>query len=242
MKKYLVACALVLVAILLIAPAFATGVGGEESQAARTQQALPASEQGAQQTQGGQQGKLQNALLIGELMNKEVRSMQNEELGIIHNLVVNPSGRISYILLEPAPGMKEQDQLIAIPWRAAFPRLQADQVVIALSKGQLENAPSISKNNLAQLQNPQWRQRNFAYFGFGGGQCGYGYGYGMQQPGYYGQPGYGTQPGYGCGCRTQPGYGMRQGYGRQDFGQQPYGGGFQPGLPGEEGYGAHSPY
>jgi hypothetical protein len=236
MNKHLLAAAVVLFAILLILPA-----AGSAQQEERTQR-TPETQTDQQQTplRGQQWQQMQNATLVDDLMNKKAMSFQeNEQLGTVENLVIDPSGRISYILLDPARGIKEQGELIAIPWTAARPNVQGNQVFLFVGKRQLENAPSLSRNNLSQLQNPQWQQQIHSYFGFGqpGMQPYFGPGYGMQ-PGYGGTqqgmyPGYGGMQGmpqgygYGYGGMQgmQPGYGygggmqgMQRGYGQQGYG------------------------
>jgi sporulation protein YlmC with PRC-barrel domain len=224
MKKYFALIGAALIVALTVSPAFAAGQTGQSSKMGQaTQSQLNQRQMGQIQPQMGQPGQLSNAFLANELMDKKVVSMrQNEPLGTVQNLVIDPNGFVAYILLEPAKGMKESGQLIAVPWDAAHPTIHNNQVELFLSKQQIQNAPTISKNNLAQLQNPQWEQQNFAYFGMGYmPQQGYEMpqqGYGMPQQGQgmmMPQQGYGMpQQGYGM---PQQGYGMpQQGYGDEE--------------------------
>ena len=205
MKKYFTLIgAVALIMALTVSPAFAAGqqssMPGQSTQSQFNQRQMQ-----QRQAQMGQQGQLQNAFLANELMDKKVISAmrQDEKLGTVHNLVVSPDGQINYILLEPERGMKESGQLIAIPWDVAHPTVRENQVEVFLSKQQLQNAPTVAKNNLAQLQNPRWQQENFAYFGMG---------YMPQQR--MPQQGYGMpQQGMPQGQRMMP----RQGYGNQGY-------------------------
>jgi sporulation protein YlmC with PRC-barrel domain len=244
MRKYLALVGMLVLVALLVAPAFGETqqgqpIKGQSSQSSESQSGIIGGQGSSQQQMSGagvQRGQLQNAILASELINKKVKGIQNEQLGTVENLVVDPFGNINYILLDPARGIKEQGQLIAIPWAAARPNIQDNEVAIFLSKNQLENAPSLSKNNLSQIQNPQWQQQNFSYFGAGMGmQGGYG-GQGFGTQGRFGQQGYG--PGMGYGGQGYGGYGQ-QGYGpgmQGGYGQQGYGPGMQGGY-GQRGYG-----
>lgn len=201
MRKYLILiAAVVLIAVLTGSPVFAAAQAGQSSKPGQITQPLG---QKPTEAQAGQQGPLTNAFLANELMDKKVISMrQNEPLGTVQNMVIDPNGFVAYILLEPAPGMKETGQLIAIPWDVAHPTIHNNQVELFLSKQQVQNAPTISKNNLAQLQNPEWQQKNFAYFGMG-----------YMPPQGYEVPQEGMTPPQGYGMPPQ-GYGMPpQGYG-----------------------------
>ncbi|RJP26810.1 MAG: PRC-barrel domain containing protein [Candidatus Abyssobacteria bacterium SURF_5] len=96
-----------------------------------------------------------------EMVDQNVMNRQNQELGTLEDLVTDDSGRIKYLLISSA---QRPNQIIAIPWQAANPSLREDQLVIDVSQQQFFSAPSLTRNNLQQLDNPQWERRIHSYF------------------------------------------------------------------------------
>jgi hypothetical protein len=63
--------------------------------------------------------------------------------------------------------MGKEGQMIAVPLQAANPQMQDGNVVISLDQQMLQNAPTFSIDNWAQLE--QEREQINAYFGGAGG-------------------------------------------------------------------------
>jgi sporulation protein YlmC with PRC-barrel domain len=125
-------------------------------------------------------------LLFDEMIDKPITNTENQQLGSVDSLLFDESGRVSYIIISPAPGIKTFGQMVAVPWNAANPSLQDGQVFVSLTRQQLVNAPGIPSNNIAQLQNPQMQQQVNAYFGTSGAPSGIQRDMGVWQ--YYREP------------------------------------------------------
>jgi len=121
------------------------------------------------QAQQGQQGQLQNAFRISELMDKKVQTQQGQELGNIEDVVVDRQGQNAYLILS-GDKLGKENQLIPIPVKAASPQMQRDAIVISLSQQQLMNAPGFQEGNWAQFS--QIQQRVNTYYQQPGAQQG----------------------------------------------------------------------
>jgi sporulation protein YlmC with PRC-barrel domain len=152
----------VLALAFMAAPSLGTGMTGGSGPGGSYQRG----------SQTGQMGAAPGEFMFDDLLNKQAVSQQNEALGTVSSLVFDRNGRISYLILSPAPGLKEQGQLVAIPWRAANPSLVEDKVYLSLSRSQLQNAPSLPGGNIAQLENQRMQQRINSYFGAAGAESG----------------------------------------------------------------------
>jgi sporulation protein YlmC with PRC-barrel domain len=107
------------------------------------------------------------------LIGAEVTNSRQEELGRIDDLVVDPDGRVSYLILSRGGIMGVGGDRIAVPVSAAQPRLNEEgRCIVALDKQTLDAAPSFASNQWPDLSSPGWQDEVRGYFrtGEGGAQ------------------------------------------------------------------------
>jgi|GEM_PF-1671633 len=163
-----------------------------------------------------------------DLVGQKVVARNGEELGSIENLIIDEDGQVHYVVLSEGGILGVGGKLIPVPWQAANLRMRDDQLTAGIDKQQLQNAPSIEDENLAQIASPAYEQRIHGYFGStppGAAQ--------QSQPGSMnrsqpenrsGHPGRGSGSGMGGGSgHTDSGTGTGTGSGRTGTG---YGSGY----------------
>jgi sporulation protein YlmC with PRC-barrel domain len=81
-----------------------------------------------------------------------VKNMQNESLGKIHDLVFDPeSGRISYAVISVGGVLGVGDKLIAIPVTSLKPQPGQKYLMLNMDKNQVQSAPGLAQNNWPDL-------------------------------------------------------------------------------------------
>jgi hypothetical protein len=115
-------------------------------------------------TSGSDSSMSQNLVLGSKVMNCQVKDQQNQTLGTISNVVINPeSGHIRYAVVN-AKGKK-----VAVPWSALnFNKSSSSggtpQCTLNTTKGKLANAPKFDANNLASLSSRTTEEPIYAYY------------------------------------------------------------------------------
>ncbi len=109
-------------------------------------------------------GSNQGFVLGSKLMGTQVKNEQNEKLGTISNVVVNPeTGHIRYAVID-ANGRK-----VTVPWNAlnAAPHAtsgQAPHFTLNTTKDKLAKAPKFNPNDLSNLSNRTAEEPIFTYY------------------------------------------------------------------------------
>ena len=81
-----------------------------------------------------------------------VKSMQNENLGKVHDLVFDlESGRISYAVVSVGGVLGVGDKLIAIPVTSLKPQPGQKHLVLNMDKNQVQSAPGLAQHNWPDL-------------------------------------------------------------------------------------------
>jgi sporulation protein YlmC with PRC-barrel domain len=159
-----------------MAAAWALLVSGVAAQQATTQQ-----ERELRQNRGVQRPAAQRQLdrsphaspmiRASELIGIEVKNNNDEDLGTIDDLAIDPnSGKISYAAVSMGGFLGLGDELFAVPWDAI--RLRAEESAVTgeegathvallnVSKEQMEDAEGFDQDNWPDMSNQQWRQQN----------------------------------------------------------------------------------
>jgi sporulation protein YlmC with PRC-barrel domain len=91
-----------------------------------------------------------------ELIGKEVKNTQGEDLGRIHDLVLTPDDQhVSYVALSSGGVMGVGSKLYAIPWQAL--KVEADgRVTTSITKDQLKTAPEFTHHNWPSQADTHW--------------------------------------------------------------------------------------
>ena len=111
---------------------------------------------------GGMSKGWHRAYEVGEIVGSHVKNLQGEELGRIHDFVIDSNGRIAFGILAYGGFMGMGEKFVAIPFNAlTYDRVQK-HLVLDISKEKLESAPSFERS---ELLNPKWAEDTYKYFG-----------------------------------------------------------------------------
>jgi len=93
-----------------------------------------------------------------ELIGMEVRNQQNEDLGKIEDLAIDPdAGRVIYGVLSFGGFLGMGDKFFAIPWSSLKQVAAAeDYVTLDLDKDRLKNASGFDKKNWPNMADQRW--------------------------------------------------------------------------------------
>jgi sporulation protein YlmC with PRC-barrel domain len=126
-----------------------------------------------QQDQAGQQerqtGVFQEDMIPGmhraeNLMGKNVKDQQGNDLGSINDLIVSENGQVEFIVMSRGGVIGVGADQVAVPWEAAnLQRGADDELMASITEEQLEGAPTF--DNYAQFQDQQFEQEVHSYFG-----------------------------------------------------------------------------
>jgi sporulation protein YlmC with PRC-barrel domain len=97
----------------------------------------------------------------GDVVGADVRNAQDENLGEISELVIDPeTGNIEYAVLSFGGFMGMGDKLFALPWGVLQPvhKAEADAKYFLLSvdKERLKTSPGFPKSNWPDMSSPEW--------------------------------------------------------------------------------------
>jgi len=112
-----------------------------------------------------QQQQQQEMRVQKDLLGKTVMDQQGQELGKVKDVVVGTQGQPNYVIVTG-----KQDQLHPIPLSAVQVDPQNKQLQASISQSEFEQSPSFAENNWPNLEQPQWQQRIFSYYGQQGRQ------------------------------------------------------------------------
>jgi len=94
---------------------------------------------------------------MSDLIGKQVKNTQNEDLGTIKDIAIDPdSGRILYGVLSFGGFLGLGDKYFAIPWGALQLTPDAKNVVLAIDKDRLKNAEGFDKDKWPNMADQRW--------------------------------------------------------------------------------------
>lgn len=107
-----------------------------------------------------------------QLDGTDVKTPTGDKLGDINEVVIDANGRVSYVALSVGGFLGMGDRLVPVPWGALeFSRVEGEDneqaITLASTKELLKQAPEFKKgkDNSAQMRDPEWISRVYAYFG-----------------------------------------------------------------------------
>jgi hypothetical protein len=108
-----------------------------------------------------------NVQRASRLIDADVENAQEEDLGEIEDLVLDPQdGRIAYAVLSFGGFLGLGEQYFAVPWAALTAKTgDDDTLILPVAKEKLQNAPGFDKNNWPDMANRQWGEKIYAYYG-----------------------------------------------------------------------------
>lgn len=108
------------------------------------------------------------ALLSSDsLQGTQVVNNLGEDLGKLEELMLNvDNGRVDYAVLSFGGVLGIGDKLFAVPWQALQVDQQNEQIVMNVTRENLENAPGFDKDNWPQTASRDWLNKVYDYYGY----------------------------------------------------------------------------
>lgn len=126
----------------------------QQPQADQVDQQAPQTEAIDESTQSA------SAFRVTQLMDLSVMNSQNEDLGSIEDLVIDPhNGKIRYAALSFGGFLGIGDKLFAVPWEALQVRTNNDgdmYLHLDATKEKLKNAPGFNQDNWPDFASQTW--------------------------------------------------------------------------------------
>jgi sporulation protein YlmC with PRC-barrel domain len=142
------------------------------AQQAPSSATTPTTQQKRMETPSQMSQKGTNILRISEMIGTTVENTQGDNLGEIHDVVVDPSdGNIAYAVLAGGGFLGLGEKYFAIPWRAFQAvtddddKTEVERMILDADKDRMQNAPGFDKDNWPDMANPEWGQTVHAYYG-----------------------------------------------------------------------------
>ena len=100
-----------------------------------------------------------------EIIGREVRNHENVELGEIEDLMIETSdNKTSYAIVSHGGFLGIGESQIAVPLARLKVTEDRDVFVLNLTENQLENAPSLERDDFDLIADEAWRRSNEEYF------------------------------------------------------------------------------
>lgn len=111
----------------------------------------------------------QGFLLSSKITGSHIKNLQNEDIGTIENLIVNPeTGRLRFAVLSVGGFVGMGDTNVVVPWMALNVEKTSDggspAYVLNTTKDKLKNAPRFDAAKLADLYNRTTAEPIFTYY------------------------------------------------------------------------------
>lgn len=104
-----------------------------------------------------------------QVVNKKVRNLENEDVGKIENLMIDPAdGRVVYAVLSFGGFLGMGTRLFAIPWASLSFDVPRDEFVLNVDKDRLRAAPGFDRDDWPNMSEPRWRNQIAGHYGHPG--------------------------------------------------------------------------
>lgn len=153
--KTSIAAMLPIFGLVLAAPVY-TASDKDKSQAAQSQQT----------TAGQTQRAAMREMRLSQLIGKDIRNAQGEDLGDIKDVIIDVNnGRVHYVVLSFGGFLGLGDKLFAYPARSFTPASNKDELILNVAKERLKDAPGFESNKYPDFGTADYRERVDSYFG-----------------------------------------------------------------------------
>lgn len=99
------------------------------------------------------------------LTGDKVRNSQNEDLGKIHEIMIDVEhGRIAYAVVSFGGVLGMGDKLFAIPWQALRVDRTNECMVLDVPRERLEKAPGFPKDDWPDMADQRWGGSIYEYY------------------------------------------------------------------------------
>jgi sporulation protein YlmC with PRC-barrel domain len=103
-----------------------------------------------------------------ELIGKTVENPQNDNLGEVKELVLDPrQSRVNYFVMKSGGFLGMGDKLFAIPWGAVKfdVKERKEKLVLNATKERFEKAPEYQDKDWKRMSDPVWVEEVYTYYG-----------------------------------------------------------------------------
>jgi len=99
------------------------------------------------------------------LIGAAVKTVEGDDAGKVEDLLIDEStGSVEYVVLSPGGSAGPTDRLIAVPAAIFAVTGNKKMLIVALSKNQLDKAPSFERSNWPQSMDDQWKNDVDTYY------------------------------------------------------------------------------
>lgn len=99
------------------------------------------------------------------LIGAAVKTVEGDDVGKVEDLLIDAStGSVEYVVLSPGGSVGPTDRLIAVPAAIFAVTGNKKMLIVAMSKNQLDNAPSFQRGNWPAAMDDQWKNDIDTYF------------------------------------------------------------------------------
>jgi hypothetical protein len=100
------------------------------------------------------------------ILGSSVQNLQGEELGTLHDLVVNPAdNRVVYGVLASGGLLGLGKKLFAVPLSALKRTAEVDTLLLDMDQERLKQAPEFNPHNWPQMTDRQWIASVYTFYG-----------------------------------------------------------------------------
>lgn len=93
---------------------------------------------------------------IDDITGTDVRNIEDENLGSVHDVILNPaSGAVSYVLVARGGFLGLGEEYVAVPWEQLSATPGLETIVLNVSQEELERAPTIDPDRFRNPANMQ---------------------------------------------------------------------------------------
>jgi len=101
-----------------------------------------------------------------DIIGMKVKSVSNEDLGKVDNLIVNlPTARVAYAILNPDSSLNLGNNFYALPPNALTWNSEQKTLVSDLNRDKLTGAPHFTKDQWDMLSDPAFGSKIYQYYG-----------------------------------------------------------------------------
>lgn len=106
--------------------------------------------------------EMEQPLRIDEILDADVRNMEDEDLGDIEDVVLGPDGKIEYVLIERGGFLGMGQEQVAVRWKdlKATPSPYRDTLILDVPEQALEQAPTVEDDARTGLLDDEERRRS----------------------------------------------------------------------------------
>jgi sporulation protein YlmC with PRC-barrel domain len=99
-----------------------------------------------------------------DLVGMTVKSAWGDRFGSVEEVTFADNDTIEYLIITRGDEAESDERLVPIPWETAKARVRKDRIILSMSKGKFENAPSFSRSDWEKLSDPEWNKTVHSYY------------------------------------------------------------------------------